>query len=119
MQVVGDGEHFLDGPAEPVQLPDDQGVTGAQVVQGGGQAGTAGGGLAGADLLGGDAAAPGAGEGVVLQLGILGVGGDAGQADEDAVTAGVAGDGEGRGGDRGVCQVPSVSKPSHNFQRFR
>ena len=76
VQVVGDGEDFLDGAAEPVELPDDERVTGAQVVERGGQALAVGGGLASADLLGVDPAAPGLGQGVVLQLGLLGVGGD-------------------------------------------
>ena len=115
VEVVGDGQHVLDGAAEPVELPDDERVTGAQVVERGGQAGALGGGLAGADLLGVDPAAPGVGEGVLLQLGVLGVGADAGQADEVALAAGEVEHGEGRGGDCGLCHIPSVSKPSHNF----
>ena len=78
MQVVGDGEHFPDGAAEPVKLPDDEGVTGAQVVQRGSQALALSGSLAEAHLLGVDPAAPGPGQVVVLQPGVLGVGGDPG-----------------------------------------
>jgi hypothetical protein len=51
VEVVGDREHVLDGAAEAVELPDDQGVTGAQVVERGQQACALRGGLAGADLL--------------------------------------------------------------------
>ena len=38
VQVIGDSEHFLDGAAEAVELPDDERVTGAQVVERGSQA---------------------------------------------------------------------------------
>lgn len=47
MQVIGDDEDFLDRAAEAVELRDDEGVTGAQVIQRGGQALALGGGLAG------------------------------------------------------------------------
>ena len=94
MQVIGDGEHLLDGAAEPVELPDDEGVTGAQVVQRGGQARALGGGLASADLLRVDPAAPSLGEGVMLQPGVLGVGGDAGEADEVALACREVEDGD-------------------------
>ena len=78
MQVIGNSEHFLDGAAEAVELPDDERVTGAQVVERGSQAQAPGGGLPGADFLCVNPAAPGLGQGVLLQLGVLGVGGDAG-----------------------------------------
>ena len=99
VQVIGDGEHFFDGAAEAVELPDDESVTGAQVVEHGGQALALRGGLAGAHLLGVDPAAPGLGQGAVLELGVLSVGGDAGEADEVALACRELDDGEGRGGD--------------------
>jgi hypothetical protein len=52
VQVVSDGEDVPDGAAGAVELPDDEGVAGAQVVERGGQARALGGGVAGADLLG-------------------------------------------------------------------
>ena len=73
MQVVGDGQHVLDRAAEPVELPDDEGVTGAQVVERGAQAGPVSGGLPGAGLLFVDPAASGGAEVVALQLGVLAV----------------------------------------------
>ena len=85
MQVIGDGEHFLDGAAEAVELPDDESVTGAQIIERGGQALALRGGLAGAHLLGVDPAASGLGQGVALQLGVLGIGGDPGEADQVAL----------------------------------
>jgi hypothetical protein len=72
VQVVGDGQHVLDRTAEPVELP-DEGVTGAQVVERGAQAGPVSGGLLGADLLFVDPAASGGAEVVALQLGVLAV----------------------------------------------
>jgi hypothetical protein len=51
VEVICDGQHVLDGAAEAVELPDDQGVTGAQVVERGGEARAVCRGLAGADLL--------------------------------------------------------------------
>jgi hypothetical protein len=51
VQVTGDSEHFLDGAAEAVELPDDERVTGAQVAERGSQALAPGGGLPGADFL--------------------------------------------------------------------
>jgi hypothetical protein len=59
MEVISDREHLLDGAAEPVQLPDDERVTTAQVVERRREAGALRGGLAGADLLDVDPAAPG------------------------------------------------------------
>ena len=88
MEVVGDREHVLDGAAEAVELPDDERVTGAQVVERGGEARAVCRGLAGADLLDVDPGAPGLRQSVLLELGVLGVGGDAGQADEVALAAG-------------------------------
>jgi hypothetical protein len=115
VEVVGDDQHVLDGAAEPVELPDDEHVTGPQVVERGDQARAVRGGLAAADLLGVDAATPGRRQGVLLELGVLGVGADAGEADEVARAAGKVGDREGRDGECGLCHIPSVSKPSHNF----
>ena len=88
MQVVGDDQHVLDGAAEPVELPDDERVTGPQVVERGHEARAVRGGLPGADLLIVDPGAPGGGQRVALELGVLAVGGDAGQADEVPVAAG-------------------------------
>src|ERR1700693_5654427 len=51
VEGIGDREHLLAGAAEPVQLPDDERVTGAQVVERCGEAGALRGGLPGADLL--------------------------------------------------------------------
>ena len=73
VQVVGDGQHVLDRAAEPVELPDDEGVPGAQVVERGGQAGPVSGGLPCAGLLLVDPAASGGAEVVALQLGVLAV----------------------------------------------
>jgi hypothetical protein len=75
---------------------------GAQVVERGGQALALGGGLAGAHFLGEEPAASGFGQGVVLQLGVLGVGGDAGEADEVALACREVEHGEGRGDDCGA-----------------
>ena len=69
VQVVGDGQHVLDRAAEPVELPDDEGVTGAQVAERGAQAGPVSGGLPGAGLLLVDPAASGGAEVVALQTG--------------------------------------------------
>jgi hypothetical protein len=115
MEVVSDCEHLLDRAAETVELPDDQGVTGAQVVKRGDEARTVRRSLAGADLLDVDPGAPGLRQGILLKLGVLGVGADAGQADEVALTVGEVERGEGLGGDGGLCHIPSVSKQSHNF----
>ena len=54
----------------------------------------------------------------MLQLGVLGVGGDAGEADQVALAGRQVEHGEGRGSDCGVYHVPSVSKPSHNLFEF-
>jgi hypothetical protein len=88
---------------------------GRQVVERRGEAGALRGGLAGADLLGVEPSAPGAGQGVLLELGVLGVDAYAGQADDVALAAGEVEHGEGRGGGRGLCHIPNVLKPSHNF----
>jgi len=80
VEVVGERQQILDGAAEPVELPDDEGVAGAQVVEGRGQAGAVG--LPGGDLLLEDAEASGGVQGVELELEVLLVGGDAGEADE-------------------------------------
>ena len=73
VQVVGDGQYVLDGAAEPVEFPDDEGVAGAQVVERGAQAGPVSGGLPGAGLFFVDPAASGGAEVVALQLGVLAV----------------------------------------------
>jgi len=88
VEVVGDGQHFLDRAAEAVQLPDGERVPLAQVAERRGEPGQFADGLPGADLLGVDPAAPSGRQGVVLQLGVLGVGGDAGDADEGPVADG-------------------------------
>jgi hypothetical protein len=54
--------------------------------------------------------APGEGERVALELGVLGVGADAGQADEVALPAAEAEHCEGRGGDCGLCHYPQCLK---------
>src|SRR5208282_1112186 len=105
----------LDRAAEAVELPDDQGVTSAQVVQRRGEARAVADGLAGADLLLVGPPAPGARERVTLELGVLAVRGDPGQADESPVTAGQVGDGVGGGSGGGLCHAPNVAEPSQNF----
>ncbi len=110
MEVVGNREHVLDGAAEAVELPDDESVTGTQVVKRGDEARAVRRSLAGADLLDVDPGAPGLRQGILLKLGVLGVGADAGQADEVALAAGEVERGEGLGGDCGLCHIPSVSK---------
>jgi hypothetical protein len=70
---------------ETVQLPDDQGVTGAQLVQDLGEGGAVGAGAAGG--LGEHAVAAGALQGVDLELGLLVGGGDAGIAEQMSHTA--------------------------------
>jgi hypothetical protein len=82
VEVVGDGQHVLDGAAEAVELPDDERVTAPQVVERSREARAVSRGLPGADLLDVDPGAPGGGQRVLLELGVLGVGTDAGQADE-------------------------------------
>jgi hypothetical protein len=78
VEVVGDGQHFLDRAAQAVKLPDDERVTAAQVVERRGEARALRGGLPGTDLLGIDPGAPGLRQRVLLELGILAVGADAG-----------------------------------------
>ena len=69
---AGDGvDQVPEGAAEAVELPDDQGVTGAQLVQELGEGGAVGAGAAGG--LGEDSVAAGRGEGVDLELGLLSV----------------------------------------------
>ena len=69
-----------EGPAEAVQLPDDQGVAGAQLIQELLEDGTVGAGAAG--RLDKDPIAAGALEGINLELGLLVGGGDAGVAEQ-------------------------------------
>jgi hypothetical protein len=68
------------GPAEAVELPDDQAVAGAQLVQQLLQDRPVGAGAAG--RLDKDRVAAGALEGVDLELGVLAGGGDAGVAEQ-------------------------------------
>jgi hypothetical protein len=68
VEVIGDREYVLDGAVEPVKLPDDEGVTVAQVVQRSGEARAVADGLAGADLFLVDPADPGSLQGVALEL---------------------------------------------------
>ena len=96
--------------AETVELPDGERVTGPHVVQSGDQARPVCGGPAGAGLLLEDPAAPGEGERVALELGVLDVGADTGQADEVALAAGEIEHGEGRGGGCGLCHIPQCLK---------
>src|ERR1019366_8917291 len=71
MQAIRDDQDVLGGPAEPVKLPHAQGVPGPRVVERGGQARPVR--LAGGNLLLEDPAAPGLGERVALQLGVLAI----------------------------------------------
>jgi hypothetical protein len=68
------------GAAEAVELPDDQGVTGAQLVEDLLEGGSVGAGAAGG--LSEHSIAAGALEGVDLELGLLVGGGDAGVAEQ-------------------------------------
>jgi hypothetical protein len=70
---------MVEGAAEAVELPDDQGVARAQLVQELGEGGAVGAGAAGG--LGEDPIAAGSGKGVDLELGMLVGGGDAGIAE--------------------------------------
>jgi hypothetical protein len=71
---AGDGvDQMPQGPAEAVEFPDDEGVTGAQPVQDLAEGGAVGAGAAGG--LGEDSVAAGRREGVDLELGVL-VGGE-------------------------------------------
>ncbi len=54
----------------------------------------------------------------MLELGVLGVGADASQADEVALTRRDVEDREGEGGD-GVGHIPNVLKPSSQLLVFR
>jgi hypothetical protein len=69
-----------EGSAEPVQFPDDQGVTGAELVQELLEGGPVGTGAAGD--LGDHPIAAGTLQGVDLELGLLVGGGDAGIAEQ-------------------------------------
>lgn len=74
---AGDGvDQVAQGAAEPVELPDHQGVAGAELVEDGGELGAVGAGAAGA--VGEHAVAAGLGERVDLEVGVLVGGGDAG-----------------------------------------
>ena len=78
---AGDGvDQVAQGAAEAVEFPDDQGVTGPQLVQDLLESGSVGAGAAGG--LGEDPIAAGSGEGVDLELGVLVGGGDAGVAEQ-------------------------------------
>jgi hypothetical protein len=78
---LGDGvDQVAQGAAEAVQFPDDQGVTGPQLVQDLGEGEAVGAGTAGG--LDKHAVAAGALEGVNLELGLLVGGGDAGIAEQ-------------------------------------
>ena len=70
---------------------------GAPVAEGGGEARAVRRSRAGADLLGADPGAPGCRQGILLELGVLGAGADAGQADEVALPGGKIGNDEGGG----------------------
>jgi hypothetical protein len=88
----GDGvDQMPQGPAEAVQLPDDQGVARPELVQELLQGGAVGTGAAG--RLGEHPVAAGALQGVDLELGVLVGGGDAGIAEQ-------------------VSHAPTVSQPS-------
>ena len=78
---AGDGvDQMPQGPAEPVEFPDDQGVAGAQLIQDLDEGGAVGAGAAGG--LGEHPVAAGVLEGVDLELGVLVGGGDAGVAEQ-------------------------------------
>jgi hypothetical protein len=68
------------GAAKPVQLPDHQGVAGAQLVQDGGELGSVGAGATGA--VGEHAVAAGLSERVDLEVGVLVGGGDTSVAEQ-------------------------------------
>jgi hypothetical protein len=78
---AGDGvDQVPKGAAEAVELPDDQGVAGAQLVQDLLEGGSVGAGAAGG--LGEHPVAAGSLQGVDLELGVLVGGGDAGIAEQ-------------------------------------
>jgi hypothetical protein len=80
---LGDGvDQVAEGAAEPVELPHDQGVAGAELVHDGGELGPVGAGAAGP--VDKDPVAAGLGEGVDLEVGVLVGGGDAGVAEQVA-----------------------------------
>jgi hypothetical protein len=77
LRQAGDGvDQVTQGAAEAVELPDDQGVARAELVQDPLEDGAVGAGAAGS--LGEHPIAAGSTEGVDLELGVLVVGGDAG-----------------------------------------
>jgi hypothetical protein len=73
-------DKMAQGAAEPIELPHDQGVAGAQLVQQLLEGGPVGAGAAGG--LGEHPVAAGGSEGVDLELGVLVGGGDAGVAEQ-------------------------------------
>jgi hypothetical protein len=78
---AGDGvDQVPQGAAEPIQLPDDQGIAGAQLVQDLGEGGSVGAGRRW--RLGEHPVAAGTLEGVDPELGVLVGGGDAGVAEQ-------------------------------------
>ncbi len=83
VKVIGDRQDILDRAAEAVEFPHGEGVAWPQVVHCGCQPRTNG--AAGGDLLFEDPATACGGERIVLQLGILKIGGDAGEPDEIVV----------------------------------
>jgi hypothetical protein len=81
LSQAGNGvDQMAQGAAEPVELPDDQGVARAQLVQDLGEGGPVGVGATGG--LGEDPVAAGPLEGVDLELGVLVGGGDTGIAQQ-------------------------------------
>lgn len=101
VEAVGDGEYFLHRPAETIQFPYAQGVRWTEMVECFNELRARGG--AAGDLVFKDPPAAGGFEGIVLELGVLSVGGDAGVADEIVMLG---------------CHASTVAQPSHNITTY-
>lgn len=86
LQSLGALEQILQRAAQPIQSPHHQGVASAQIFERAAQTGPIG--LGAAGLVAVDALAAGRREGIVLEIEVLVVGGDARVADEHGRLAG-------------------------------